>query len=273
MPAEKSHLSIAAELRRELRGRLRTYGVWMSIGHPEIAGIFATAKGHFVGVDLEHSTMELSTVQAIIRVCHEYGRACLPRIFPSDLQQMRRLLDAGAAGVIVPQVSTRDQIDAVVDAMRYPPEGKRGFGVAAAHEYGRAFENYVQSANQSLSLMIQVETAAGVENIDALVSHPAVDAVMVGPYDLSGSLGIPGRIDDPRVVQACDSIITACRRHGVSCGMHLVYPTREEARLHFARGFTFLVLGSDIFNLWKRSEEVDRIIDELGDVSGTTSQD
>jgi 2-dehydro-3-deoxyglucarate aldolase len=106
----------------------------------------------------------------------------------------------------------------------------------------------------------------GVENIEMLASHPTVDAVMVGPYDLSGSLGIPGQLSDKRVVKACDAIIRACKRHGISCGMHAVYPDLNEVRRHFDQGFTFLVLGSDIFHLWKRSEEVDQIIDALGEV-------
>ncbi len=261
---KERNLSIAAVLRKRLRSRARSYGAWLSIGHPEIASIFAAAKGHFVGIDLEHSTIELSTAQMIIRVCHEYARPCLPRIFPDDLEQARRLLDAGADGLIAPQVSAREQIDAIVEVMRYPPVGKRGFGVAAAHEYGRRFEEYVQVANESLSLMIQVETMAGVENIESLASHPGVDAIMVGPYDLSGSLGIPGRLRDRRVVEACNTIIQACKRHGISCGMHLVYPDREEMRRHFAQGFTFLILGSDIFNLCKRSEEIDEMVDDLG---------
>ena len=108
--------------------------------------------------------------------------------------------------------------------MHYPPVGRRGFGVAAAHEYGRRFEEYVQASNESLSMVIQVETIAGVENIEMLASHPAVDAIMVGPYDLSGSIGVPGRLNDKRVVKACNTIIQACKRHRISCGMHLVYP-------------------------------------------------
>lgn len=263
---KEPELSIAPALRRRFRTRAPTYGAWLSIGSAEVASIFAAAKGHFVGIDLEHSTIELSTAQMIIRVCHEYDRACLPRIFPGDIQQMRRLLDAGADGVIVPQISALDEIERVADGLRYPPDGKRGFGVAAAHTYGRGFNEYVRSANESLSLMIQVETAAGVENIDALTAHPVVDAVMVGPYDLSGSLGVPGCLDAPRVMQACDTVIAACKRRGISCGMHLVYPTLEEVQRHFGRGFTFLVLGSDIFNLWKRGEEIDQIINASGKI-------
>jgi len=175
-------------------------------------------------------------------------------------------VDAGADGVIVPQISTREEIDRLVQTLRYPPEGQRSFGVAAAHQYGRVFEAYVKSANESLTLIVQVETMAGVERIDSIVSHPAVDGAMIGPYDLSGSLGIPGALTHPRVVEASKLVIKACTASSRSCGVHLVHPTLEEVRQHLAAGFTFLVLGSDVFNLWKRSVEVDAMID-LGEGS------
>lgn len=253
-------LAIAAALRRQFRARAQLFGAWMSIGHPEIASIFAGAKGHFVGVDLEHTTIELSVAQMIIRACHERRRACLPRIFPDDLEQMRRLLDAGADGIIIPQVSSPDGIDRVVAALRYPPQGQRSFGVAAAHQYGRAFQDYVRTANESLSLIVQVETIAGVEQIDAIAAHPAVDGVMIGPYDLSGSLGIPGELTHPRVEEACDRVRAACAKASKGCGLHLVYPTAKRLQAELARGVTFLVLGSDVFNLWQRGVEVDEMI-------------
>ncbi len=258
-------LGVAAALRERFRGRHRAYGAWLSIGHPEVAAIFAAARGHFVGIDLEHTTIDLPTAQQIIRACHQYRRACLPRIFPGDFQAVRRLLDAGADGIIVPQVSSIEHVEAVADLMRYPPHGHRGFGVAAAQEYGRGFDRYMAGANEALSLMIQVETVAGVRNIEALAAHPAVDAVMIGPYDLSGSLGVPGKIGDPSVVAACREVAVACRKRGIGCGMHLVYPDLAEIQDHFARDFTFVILGSDIFNLWRRCVEVDQMIEQAGD--------
>jgi 2-dehydro-3-deoxyglucarate aldolase len=258
--ADGHPLAIAAALRRRLRTRARTFGAWSSLGHPEIASIFASAKGHFIGVDLEHSTTSLSTAHAMIRACHEHRRACLVRVSPGSVEQMRRLLDAGADGLILPQVSQWDDVDCAAKIMRYPPEGQRSFGVAAAHQYGRVFEAYVQSANESLTLIVQVETMAAVERIDSIVSHPAVDGVMIGPYDLSGSLGIPGELTHPRVVEASKRVIEACTASSRSCGVHLVHPTRDDIRQHLAAGFTFLVLGSDVFNLWKRSVEVDAMI-------------
>jgi len=264
---DRAPLAIAAALRRRFRARHTVYGAWSSIGHPEIVSLFAGAKGHFVGVDLEHTTTDLAAIQAMIRACHEHRRPCLPRVFPGHIEQMRRLLDAGADGVIVPQVSSRAEIDRLVGALRYPPEGQRSFGVAAAHQYGRAFASYVKRANESLSLIVQVETKAGVEQIDAIASHPAVDGVMIGPYDLSGSLGVPGVLAHPSVVKASKRVIDACAKAGVSCGTHVIRPSLSELRQQFKAGFTFFILGSDVFNLQQRSEELDAMMDACGGVA------
>ncbi len=118
----------------------------------------------------------------------------------------------------------------------------------------------MRGANAALSLIVQVETIDAVERIEEIVRHPAVDGLMVGPYDLSGSLGIPGDLTNPRVREACGRVVRACADASMSCGLHLVYPTVEEIRRELAAGFSFLVLGSDIFNLWRRSVDVDQMI-------------
>jgi 2-dehydro-3-deoxyglucarate aldolase len=262
---ETTHLKVAAALKKKFRSRDRLFGAWLSIGSAEIASIFAASRGDFVGIDLEHTTIPLATAQSIIRACHEYGRPCLPRVYPGNVEDMRRLLDGGADGIIIPQVSAPEQILMFQDNMKYPPDGSRGFGVAAAQLYGRGFHEYVLDANSSLSLIIQIETVTGVENIDRILAISAIDGVMVGPYDLSGSLGVPGKLDAPIVVEACERVVDACARRAISCGMHLVYPSAGQMRQHFEKNFTFLILGSDIFNLWKRSEETDGMIEELGE--------
>jgi 2-keto-3-deoxy-L-rhamnonate aldolase RhmA len=263
-------LRMAGLLRQQLRSRARLFGAWMSIGHPEIASILAASRTHFVAIDLEHTTIDLPTAHAIIRACHEYQRPCLPRIYGGDVQQARRLLDAGADGIIVPQVTSRDDVDRMVDVLRYPPDGQRGFGVAAAHQYGRAFEAYVQGANTALSLLVQIESVAGVDAVETIIAHPAVDGVLIGPYDLSGSLGVPGELQHQRVQEACTRVITACAQASMSCGLHVVYPDLDEVRRRLAEGYTLLVLGSDIFNLSQRSRQTDAMIAACQDVSSCT---
>ncbi len=241
----------------KIRSRTPLFGGWTSLGHPSITEIFAHAGFDFLGIDMEHSTISQEQAQQIIAAAHAGGTACLPR--PSSPQaesQMRRLLDSGADGVIVPDISTPAQVGKLIEWTKYPPLGKRSYGVSRAHGYGFDFDSYVSRWNKRSTLVIQIESISAVEAIDPLLSIPEVDGVMVGPYDLSGSLGIPGQLSHPRVLEACRQVIGACRRAQKGCGTQVVDPTPENVNEAFEMGYTFVVLASDVFTLWKWSERM-----------------
>ena len=239
--------------------RLRTqraFGVWTSLAHPSITEIFVGCGADFVGIDLEHSTISLAEAQRIIAAAHAGGAACLPRVASHNGEQIKRLLDSGADGVIVPMVSSPAEVQRIVEWCKYPPLGRRSFGVARAQAYGFEFAEYATTWNERSTIIIQIESVEGVERIDDLLAPDAVDGAMMGPYDLSGSLGIPGQLAHPRVMEACDRVVKACARHGKGCGTHLVDPTEAEVRAAFESGYTFVVLASDVFVLWKWSERM-----------------
>lgn len=247
---------IAARIRR----RQRTFGAWTSLGHPSTAEVFAASGVDFLGIDMEHSVISLEQAQRVIAAAHSGGAACLPRIASHSGEQITRLLDSGADGIIVPNVSTTAQIERLVEACKYPPLGRRSYGVGRAQGYGFEFASYVASWNDRSSLLIQIESVEGVEAAEALLAHPQVDGAMVGPYDISGSLGMPGQLTHSRVVEACERVVEACRRRGKACGTQLVEPTPEGVAAALARGYTFIVLASDVFLLWKWSEQMRGLI-------------
>jgi 2-keto-3-deoxy-L-rhamnonate aldolase RhmA len=231
-------------------------GAWTSLGHPSITEIFAASNVDFIGIDLEHSTISLEQAQQIITAAHAGGSACWPRVSSHNGEQIKRLLDSGADGIIIPMVCTAAEVKQLVDWCKYPPVGKRSYGVAKAQNYGFDFGQYTAGWNARSTIVIQIESIAAVNCIDELLSHDAVDGVMIGPYDMSGSLGIPGQISDPQVTQACDRVVEACRRHGKACGTQVVDVTEETVARAFEAGFTFVVLSSDVFILWKWAERV-----------------
>jgi len=243
-----------------LRAREPMFGAWTSLGHPSITEIFATSGVDFVGIDLEHSTISLEQAQRIIAAAHAGGVACLPRAASHNGEQIKRLLDSGADGVIVPMVSSEAEVRRIVEWTKYPPVGRRSYGVARAQGYGLAFDEYTANWNAQSAVVIQIESIEAVETVDQLLAHEAVDAVMIGPYDLSGSLGIPGRLSDPRVTDACRWVMEACRRYGRGCGTHLIEPDEEQIRSAFAEGYSFVVLASDIFVLWKWAERARSLV-------------
>ena len=179
------------------------------------------------------------------------------------MEMIKRLLDSGADGLIVPTVSTPQEVEQLISWCKYSPIGKRGFGIARAQGYGFDFDQYTSEWNDISSLIIQIETIQGVENIDDLLKYEEVDAAMVGPYDLSASLGVPGELEHPKVEEACKRIIDACVRHGKACGTQLVEPDRENLKKSFSSGYTFAVLASDVFLLWKWGDRMKSLVTEL----------
>jgi 2-dehydro-3-deoxyglucarate aldolase len=178
-------------------------------------------------------------------------------------EQIKRLLDSGADGIIVPMVSTASQVRQIVDWCKYTPVGKRSYGVARAHGYGFDFARYTTEWNASSTIVIQIESVEGVSAIDELLGHEAIDGVMIGPYDLSGSLGIPGQLFHPRVTEACARVVEACKRHGKACGTQIVDASADALSAAFSAGYTFAVLSSDVFLLWKWSERVKDMLTNL----------
>ena len=247
--------SIAASF----RSHTPLLGGWTSLAHPSITEIFTSAGLDFIGIDLEHSTISLEQAGRIIAATHAGGAACLPRISSHNGEQIKRLLDSGADGIIVPNVSRLSEVEQVVEWCKYPPLGKRSYGVARAQDYGFNFEEYTRTWNERSLIVIQIESKEGIEAADDLLSHDCLDGAMIGPYDLSGSLGIPGQLSDPRVTAACARVVETCRRKGRACGTQIIDPTEENVGVAFGAGYTFVVLASDVFVLWKWSERMRKL--------------
>ncbi len=247
-------------LKSKLRNRERSFAAWTSIGHPSITEAFARMEVDFVGIDIEHSTISQEQSQRIIAACQANNTLCLPRVASHNMEMIKRLLDSGADGVIVPMVSTVEEAERIVSWCKYPPLGKRSFGIARAQGYGFDFQDYIGNWNETSSVIIQIESVQGVENIEKILSLDDIDGVLVGPYDLSGSLGIPGQLDHPSVTGAVQRVIAACARAGKASGTHLTDPDPESVQKAFSAGHTFVVLASDVFLLWKWSERMRTLI-------------
>ena len=245
---------------QQLKNRSLLFGAWTSLGHPSITEMFCKAPFHFVGIDMEHSTISLEQAQSIIATTQSFKIPCLPRVSSHNPEQVRRLLDSGADGVIVPMVSNPQELDAVVSWVKYPPVGKRGFGVARAQGYGWSFDENAKNWNKRGSILIQIESIEGVNQIENLLKNDELDGVMVGPYDLSGTMGIPGQLDHPHVQKACKKVIEACKKYGKACGTQIVDPDVTNVQKAIQEGYTFIILASDVFLLWKWGERMREII-------------
>lgn len=249
--------------KERFRNRKRVFAAWTSLGHPSVTEIFARSGVDFLGIDIEHSTIGQEQAQRIIAACQAYGIICLPRVASHNSEMIKRLLDSGADGIIVPMVSSAEEVEKLISWCKYPPTGKRSFGVSRGQGYGFDFDEYTSSWNESSTVVVQIESIQGVENIEMILASQEIDGVLVGPYDLSGSLGIPGQLDHPDVAQAVKKVIAACGRFGKACGTQVIEPDAKSLRESFELGHTFAVLASDVFLLWKWSERMKALTHEL----------
>lgn len=251
------------DFKKKIRAREKIFGAWTSLGHPSITEIFSRSGVDFVGIDIEHSTISQEQSQRVIAASQASNRVCLPRVASHNMEMIKRLLDSGADGIIVPMVNNKRQAEELVSWCKYPPEGSRSFGIARAQGYGFDFDEYVKTWNKSSVFIAQIESIEGVENIDEILSLESVDGAMVGPYDLSGSLNIAGELNHPKVVKACKRVIEACAKYNKGCGTQIIEPDENNIKKAFSSGFSFVVLASDVFLLWKWSQQMKEIIDEL----------
>lgn len=240
------------------------FAAWTSLNHPSITEIFSRTGVDFVGIDIEHSTISQEQSQRIIAACQAGGTLCLPRVASHNMEMIKRLLDSGADGIIVPMVNTEEEVERLISWCKYPPLGKRSFGIARGQGYGFDFDEYIKKWNESSSMIVQIESIQSVENIEKILSYKEIDGAMIGPYDLSGSLGIPGQLDDPLVTEAAKKVIEACAVEGKACGTQIVEPDGKNIEEAFSNGYTFVVLASDIFILWKWAERIKTLVNQLG---------
>lgn len=249
-----------AGLKQKFRRREKMFAGWISFSHPSITETFARAGFDFIAIDMEHSSISVEQGQRIIAASQSEGVPCLPRPVSHSNDWIKPLLDSGADGLVVQMVNTANELSKLIEYFYYPPVGNRSYGVNRAHAYGFDFEEYVSCWNESASLIIQIESIEAVENIDNLLGFDEVDGVMIGPMDLSGSLGVPGETDHPDVLHAASKVINACKKYNKSCGTQISEANEEAVQQLFDQGYTFAILGSDLFVLWKWAEKMREII-------------
>jgi len=238
--------SAIPSLKQKLAANQVTIGSWITLAHPGIAEIMGRAGFDWLTVDLEHSVITIREAEELIRVIALCGTAPLVRLTSNDADQIKRVMDAGAHGVIVPMVNSVADAQRAVAAVYYPPRGTRGTGLARAQGYGTAFPDYRAWLERNAVVIVMVEHAQAVENLERILKVDGVDGFIIGPYDLSASFGCPGDFANPAMVEAIERIRSVSRKLGKPGGMHVVEPAPEQFRKYLADGFTFLAYSLDM---------------------------
>jgi len=233
-------------MKNKLLSKKFTVGSWITLAHPAIAEIMAKANFDWLAIDLEHSVINIREAEELIRVIDLLGVSPLVRLTSNNADQIKRVMDAGAHGIIVPNVKTSDDVNNALNAMKYPPKGKRGVGLARAQGYGSTFDEYKKWQEDETILIIQIESIEAVDNLEEIFSSEGIDGYIIGPYDLSGSIGVPGQFDHPDFLDAIKRINSFSERIDTLRGIHIIEPSINELNSCIEQGYRFIAYSLDI---------------------------
>jgi len=221
-------------------------GTIVTLPTAEVGEILAELGFDWLWIDMEHAPFTIQDIQCLVQAT-ESRCPCIVRAPAGDEVWIKKILDTGAAGVMIPHVNTPDQARRVLSWCKYPPQGTRSVGIARAQGYGLAFQDYVHTANQTVSVVLQIEDIEAVKNIESIIRVEGVDALMMGPYDLSGSMGKIGRVTDPAVEGEIEKFCAACMEAGLPMGVFGI--DAEAVKPYIDKGFTLVAAGVDTMYL------------------------
>lgn len=247
-------------LKEDLQKNRFTVGSWITLGHPSIPEIMAKVGFDWLVVDMEHSAITLQEAQPLIQVIELSGVTPLVRVGENSPLVIKRVMDAGAHGVIVPMVNTKEDAKKAVSAVKYAPIGTRGVGLARAQGYGVEFERYKGWVNNYSIIVVQIEHIKAIDNLEEILRVEGVDGSIIGPYDLSASMGYPGEFTKKEVRKSLEQYVDVCKKLNKPAGFHVVSPDPELVREKKKEGFNFLAFGLDtLFLATKCRSELSKI--------------
>lgn len=231
-------------LREKLRAAGTSIGSWMQIPDGSIAEVMGQAGYDWVAVDLEHGSISSHQLPGLFRALELGGTLPLVRLARGHFKDCKAALDAGAGGVIIPMIESAEQLEALISVCRWPPSGTRGVGFSRANLFGKHFDRYATEAQQPF-VVAQIEHINAVKNLEKILAVPGLDAVLVGPYDLSASMGITARFDDPQFRSVMSEIQKVADNMGIPAGLHVVDPSIEALNSAVASGARFIAYSID----------------------------
>jgi len=232
------------QIRDRLRSGGRSVGTWMQIPHAAVAEILGQAGYDWVAVDMEHGSVSAHQLPDLFRALELGDTLPLARLAQGAVKDCKQALDAGAGGVIIPMVESAEQLERVRDACRWPPAGTRGVGFSRANLFGQRFDAYREEAQAPL-LVAMIEHVRAVNDLEAIMRVDGLDALFIGPYDLSASMGLTAQFDHPDFQAVMKRIRTQAHAQGVACGVHVVAASKEQLQQRIEEGYRFLAYSID----------------------------
>lgn len=232
-------------VKRKLQAGEPTLGGWVMICHRASAELLAMCGFDWVAIDMEHTSISYETMEHLVNTIDQRGALPMVRIAGHDPVIIKRVLDMGAGGIIVPMVTTAAEARQIVAAAKFPPTGCRSVCFSPASGYGEKFDTYFNTVNDEVVVVAMIEHIDAVNNIDEIVNVEGIDALFFGPYDLSGSMGIVGQFEHPDFVAALEKVSVAAKKATMPIGIHVVVPELEQIRSRIDQGYQFIGCSID----------------------------
>lgn len=245
--------STAIQIRAKLRAGRSTVGSWMQLPCSSVAEIMGKAGFDWVALDLEHGSFAIESLPDICRALELGGTVPFARVGENSCKDIKQAIEAGARGIIIPMIESRVEIEQAVAWAKYPPQGRRGVGYSRANLFGRRFNEYFTSINEELVIVAQIESIGAIQQLDEILTVPGVDAMLIGPYDLSASMGLTGNFKHADYISALALARQKAAQHRIAMGLHIVQP--DAAMLHekIAEGYQFIAYGIDAVFLYNQA--------------------
>ncbi|MCG6190780.1 HpcH/HpaI aldolase family protein [Maribellus maritimus] len=239
----------------KIKNGVFSLGGWVMSNSVTSAEIMAQAGFDWVCIDAEHSSVSKETATNMIRAIELHGAEPFVRISLNDEVEIKKYMDIGARGIIVPMIKSYNEIEKAISFIKYPPSGSRSYAIPRCTGYGDWSNEYYENANEQTFIAIMIEHIDAVKNIDKIFSHKEIDAVLIGPYDLSGSMNIPGQFENEKFVETLDYIHKKAIEYSITMGIHEVHPSLKKINNFINQGYKFIACGIDTLFILERSKE------------------
>ena len=238
-------------LKSSLKSNSLTIGSWVTIPSLNIIEILGQFNFDWLCIDIEHNMFNNESLLNSIRIIQSFDISALVRVSSNDAVVIKHCMDSGADGIIIPMVNSALDAKSAVDSVYYPPTGNRGVGLSRAQKYGAGFNEYKKWLNENAVIIVQIEHYEAINNLEQIISLNLIDGAIIGPYDLSASMGFPGEFNRHDVQKQLNKFKSICEKKNFPHGLHIVDPIEETLTGKINEGYNFIAYGTD-FNFLRK---------------------
>lgn len=250
---------IAQELKEKIKQKKVTVGTWMQISNASMAEILSRSGYDWVVIDLEHGAFSVGDLPELVNAISKGGAVPFVRLSSCSKAEIKTALDSGVRGLIFPMIESAKQLKDYIKEAQYPPDGIRGIGFSIANGYGDYFDEYFDTINKSLIFVAQIESYNAITNLSEIANVDEIDALMIGPYDLSGSMGCVGNFENEEFKKALITYKNKCEENNKPFGLHIVEPDLEVLKQKIEDGNTFIAYSLDGVLISRKASEIKKI--------------